>query len=171
MDANTIIMIKEFIKDIAIYIVPIAAFIVSILSLHKSRKVTKIENKLNEYDLRLKEYEIEKIEREKSEKQREEELKNKADVKARIYKVSNGKYKIKIYNCGQGIAYDVDYEIPKEYQILVMKQITPFEILNPGCNFEEHVVIHMQSSQKYKVFVTWKDKSGKNYRNEILGSW
>ncbi|MDE6208412.1 MAG: hypothetical protein K2M73_01910 [Lachnospiraceae bacterium] len=171
MHEEILIVTKDIIKDVALYFVPIAALGISIISLHKSRRVTKLENKLKEYDLRLKEYEIEKIESERQEKQKEIELKNKADVRARIYKISDGKYKIKVYNCGQGVAYNVDYEIPDEYQIVYMKEVTPFEILNPGCNFEEHVVIHMQSSKKYKVIIKWNDVNGKECGNEVLESW
>ena len=105
--------LKDTIKDIALYVVPIAALGLSIISLHRSSRIAKVENKLKEYDLLLKEYELEKIEHEK---QKEIEQKNKADVKARIYKISDRKYKIKIYNCGEGIAYNVDYRIPEEYQ-------------------------------------------------------
>ena len=79
----------------------------SIISLHRSSRIAKVENKLKEYDLLLKEYELEKIEHEKQKKQKEIEQKNKADVKARIYKISDRKYKIKIYNCGEGIAYAI----------------------------------------------------------------
>lgn len=160
--------LKDAIKDIALYVVPIAALGLSIISLHRLSRIAKVENKLKEYDLCLKEYELEKIEHEK---QKEIEQKNKADVKARIYKISDGKYKIKIYNCGEGTAHNVDYKIPKEYQIICMKEVVPFEILNPGCNFEEHVVIHMQSSKKYKVTTSWKDSKGNEFSNEILESW
>ena len=163
--------LKDTIKDIALYVVPIAALGLSIISLHRSSRIAKVENKLKEYDLLLKEYELEKIEHEKQKKQKEIEQKNKADVKARIYKISDRKYKIKIYNCGEGIAYNVDYRIPEEYQIICMKEVVPFEILNPGCNFEEYVVIHMHSSKKYKVITSWKDSKGNECSNEILESW
>lgn len=171
MSEEILLFIKESIEDIALYVVPVAALGLSIISLYRSSKVAKIENKLKEYDLRLKEYELEKIEHEKRAKQKEIEQKDKADVKARIYKISDGKYKIKIYNCGEGIAYNVDYKIPEEYRIICMKEVTPFEILNPGCSFEEHVVIHLQSSRKYKVFTSWQDSNGNECDNEILESW
>lgn len=85
--------LKDTIKDIALYVVPIAALGLSIISLHRSSRIAKVENKLKEYDLLLKEYELEKIEHEKQKKQKEIEQKNKADVKARIYKISDRKYK------------------------------------------------------------------------------
>ena len=68
MDGNVFLSLKETVKDIALYVVPIAALGLSIISLLRSSRVTKMENKLKEYDLRLKEYEIEKIENEKSKK-------------------------------------------------------------------------------------------------------
>lgn len=171
MDENVFLFLKEAIKDVALYLVPIAALGLSIISLFRSSKITKMENKLKEYDLRLKEYEIEKIEYEKSEKEKEMEQKKRADVRARIYRISDRNYKIKIYNCGEGIAYNVDYKIPEEYQIICMKEIVPFEILNPGCKFEENVVIHMQSSKKYKVITSWEDVQENEFHNEILESW
>lgn len=171
MGENLFMFLKEAIKGMGLYIAPIVALGVSMVSLYKSSKVTKMENKLKEYDLRLKEYEIEKIEREKLEKKKEMELKSRPDVKARIYKVSNSRYKIKVYNCGGGTAYSVDYSIPIEYNVLCMKRLTPFEILKPECNFEEDVIIHNGSSKKYKVIISWKDSEGNEFGSEIFESW
>lgn len=97
--------------------------------------------------------------------------KERANISARIYKISDRKCKIKIYNCGEGVVYNVDYKISEEYQIICMKEIGPFEILNPGCKFEENVVIHMQSSKKYKITMSWKDSEGNEFHNETLESW
>lgn len=161
---EVILFIKECIQDVALYVMPIAAFLLSVLALIKSNKVTKMEGKLNEYDLKLKQYELEKIEQEKNKK-------NEACIEARIVKMSKGKYKIKIWNSGTATAYNVDYDIPDEYQIILMKRVTPFEILEPGHNFEEHVIIHMQSENKYKVITSWQDKDGNDFNNEQLKAW
>ena len=82
------IFLKDAIKDIALYVVPIAALGLSVISLHRSSRIVKVESKLKEYDLRLKEYELEKIEHEKQEKQKEIEQKNKAEVEATTYTYS-----------------------------------------------------------------------------------
>lgn len=156
--------VKECIEDIALYVMPIAAFLLSLLALYKSNKVNKMERQLKEYDLRLKEYELEKIEKQKNEKKE-------ACIEARIVKISSGKYKIKVWNSGTAPAYNVDYDIPLEYQIILVKRVTPFEILEPGQNFEEHVVIHMQSENKYKVVTTWEDKDGNEFEKEQLKAW
>lgn len=112
---------KEIIKDIAIYIMPIAAVLVSVIALIKSNKCTQVqvklsemEQKLQEYDLALKKYELEKIEREVNREK-------KACVEARIIKISQGKYKLKVWNSGDVTAYNIDVEIPSEYNIILMK--------------------------------------------------
>ena len=156
-------LLKECIKYIAIYIMPIAAFLLSVIALIKTNKVSKMEEKINEYDLKLKQYELEKIEQEKKT--------NEALVEARIINISKGKYKIKVWNSGNADAYNVDYDIPPEFQIILTKRVTPFEILEAGQNFEEYVIIHMSSEKKYKVITSWRDKDGNNYRNEKLRAW
>lgn len=157
-------LIKECVKDIALYVMPIAAFLLSVLALAKSNRVAKMEEKLNEYDLKLKQYELEKIEQEK----------NKIDeacIEARIVKISDRQYKIKVWNSGTAAAYNVDYDIPQEYRIRLVKRATPFEVLEPGHNFEEYVMIHMQSEKKYKVITSWQDQEGNEYNNEQLKAW
>ena len=159
---------KEIIKDIAIYIMPIAAVLVSVIALIKSNKCTQVqvklsemEQKLQEYDLALKKYELEKIEREVNREK-------KACVEARIIKISQGKYKLKVWNSGDVTAYSIDVEIPSEYNIILMKDKMPFEYLEPGNGFEEHVVVHMQSSRKFKIICKWEDKNGEQHFNEQI---
>lgn len=159
-----VLFVKECIQDVALYAMPIAAFLLSVLALIKSNKIKKMEEKLNEYDLKLKEYELEKIEREKNKK-------NEACIEARIVKISNEKYRIKIWNSGTATAYNVDYEIPSEYKIILAKEVTPFEILEPGHNFEECVIIHSFSKSKYRVITRWQDKDGNNFNKEQLKAW
>lgn len=159
---------KEVIKDVAIYIMPIAAVVVAVIALIKSDKCTQIqvklsemELKLQEYDLALKKYELEKIEREVNREK-------KACIEARIIKIATGKYKLKVWNSGEVIAYNIDVEIPSEYNIILMKDKMPFEYLEPGNGFEEHVVVHMQSSRKFKVICRWEDEKGeKNFNEQI----
>ena len=150
---------KEIIKDIAIYIMPIAAVLVSVIALIKSNKCTQVQVKL--YDLALKKYELEKIEREVNREK-------KACVEARIIKISQGKYKLKVWNSGDVTAYNIDVEIPSEYNIILMKDKMPFEYLEPGNGFEEHVVVHMQSSRKFKIICKWEDKNGEQHFNEQI---
>lgn len=159
-----VLFVKECIQDVALYAMPIAAFLLSVLALIKSNKIKKMEEKLNEYDLKLKEYELERIQQEKNKK-------NEACVEARIVKISSNKYRIKIWNSGTATAYNVDYDIPNEYHIGLVKRVTPFEILEPGHNFEEHVIILADSENKYKVITRWQDKDGTDFNKEQLKTW
>lgn len=47
----------------------------------------------------------------------------------------------------------------------------PFERLNVNKSFEEVVVIHSQSSKKFKMILTWEDKDGKKYNDEIIETY
>lgn len=161
-------IVKEVIKDVAIYIMPIAAVMVSVIALIKSNKCTEVqvklsemEHKLQEYDLAIKKYQLDKIENEMNRKK-------KACVEARVINIAKGKYKLKVWNSGDMIAYNIDVEIPSEYNIILMKDKMPFEYLEPGNSFEEHVVIHMQSSRKFKVICRWEDENGEKNSNEQI---
>ena len=164
-------VVKEIIKDIAIYIMPIAAFTVSLVALKRSSdtmkvqvQLSEVEEKLKEYELALKKHELEKI-------QAEENEKKKANVEARIIKISKGNYRLKVWNSGNATAYNIEVSIPDEYSIIIMKDKMPFEYLEPGNSFEECAVIHMQSASKFKINSTWEDENGNKFSNEQLRSW
>lgn len=162
---------KEIIKDVAVYIIPIAAFVVSLIALKRSNdtmkvqvQLSEVEEKLKEYELALKKHELKKI-------QAEENEEKKAKVEARIIKISQGKYRLKVWNSGNATAYNIEVSIPDEYSIIIMKDKMPFEYLEPGNSFEECVVIHMQSASKFKIISKWEDEAGNTFENEQLRSW
>lgn len=163
-------LIFEIIRSTALYVMPIAAFLLSILSYLKSKECMQVklelddvQKRLNEYDLKLKQYELEKIEKERDKPKG-------ANIEARIVKISQRNYKIKIWNSGNEKAYDVDYSIPFEYHITMLKSVTPFEYLDIGKSFEESVIISMESQRKFRIITSWKDEKGDMFSNEILGS-
>lgn len=163
-------LILEIIKNIALYVMPIAAFLLSCLAYLKSKECAQVklelddvQTRLNEYDLKLKQYELEKIEKERNQRK-------KANIEARIVKISKGKYKIKIWNSGNERAYDIDYNIPPEFHITLTKFITPFEYLDVGKYFEEDVIISMESERKFKIITSWNDGKGQEFTSDIIGS-
>ena len=97
---------------IVIYFLPIASFVLSLFVFIKSRKINRLEEK-------LKQYELDKIEQEQN-------VELKAFVEARIVKLSSNNYRIKVWNSGTATAYDVDYDIPSEYRIILHKQSSYF---------------------------------------------
>ena len=154
---------KEFFVDIVQYGYPTIALIISIFSFKDSRKASKIQYRLNEVEEKLKKYELE-------EKEKEREEATKANIEARIIKISKGKYKMKIWNSGKAIAYNVDFKIPDEYKNIVWRQKVPYEFLEPGKNFEEHVILYCGCPDKFQVTTTWINKEGHEYSKEQIVS-
>lgn len=132
---------------------------IAVISFIKSSKAQKLQNKVNELDARIKEYELEKIEQEKTEAAS-------SIIKARAIKVGKNNYRLKIYNAGNTIAYNVYAKIPNEYKVIIINNKMPFEELEPQNGFEECIVVHMGSSPKFKVELNWQDNNGHEYKNE-----
>lgn len=159
-------VIVSVIKFIAIYLMPIAAVIISLSALKKSKEsvevkvqLNDIEKKLQAYELELKEYEIQKL---------KEKNKKEAEIDARIVKIADHRHRVKIWNSGNATAYNVDFSVPEEYNIIVHKDKTPFEYLEAGKGFEETVVIHMGSEHKCKILCTWQDENGNLKSKTVL---
>lgn len=153
--------IKEIIDAFIVYVVPLVAIALSIVSFHDSRKVNKVQLRLTEMEEKLKKYELEEIEKER-------EAANKSTIETRIYNVSKGKHRLKIWNSGQATAYDVDFEVPEELKGLVFRDKVPFEVLEPGKSFEESVIYYNGMPPKFTVKTTWKNASGEKCEKEQL---
>lgn len=167
---NCFNIVVEVIKSVALYIMPIAAFIVSLIALKRSNdtmkvqvQLSEVEEKLREYELALKKHELEKIRAEENEEK-------KANIEARVIKISKGSYRLKVWNSGNETAYNVAVSIPEEYNVIIMKDKMPFEYLEPGSNFEECVVIHGGSAPKFEIISTWEDEKENKYENIQLRS-
>ena len=163
-------IVKELIKDVAIYVMPIAAFIVSLVALRRSNEcaevkvqLSEVQQKLNEYDLELKKHELEKIH------QQENKGKN-AKIEARVIRIASGKYRLKVWNSGNATAYNINVTIPEDYQIIIMDDKIPYEYLAPGDSFEEVVIYHMQSASKFNIICSWENDQGESFTNEQLRS-
>jgi len=156
--------IKDIFDMVIGYGLPSIAIVISIASYYESRKVNKVQLRVNELEVQLKRYELE-------EKEKEREAVNKSTVEARIYNVSRGKYKLKIWNSGQAPAYHVDYEVPGDLMDIVMKDKVPYEILEPGKSFEEHISHYMGMPTKLTVKTVWKEANGELCEKEQIVSF
>ncbi|MEH6986577.1 MULTISPECIES: hypothetical protein [Bacillales] len=152
---------KEIFVDIVKYGFPSIAILLSILSFRDSRKANKIRDRLNELEEKLKRYAIE-------EKEKEREQASKACVDARIVNIAKNKYKLKVWNSGKATAYNVDYEIPPEYNGVIWRDKVPYEFLEPGKSFEEHVIVHMGTPRKFTITTTWEGEKGTKYSKEQI---
>ena len=162
--------VKEVIKDVAIYIMPIAAVVVSLIALKRSNETMKIQIQLSEVEEKLKEYELTLKKREVEKIQEEENKEKKPTIEARIIAISSNKFRLKVWNSGEATAYNVAVSIPNEYGIIIMNNTMPFEYLNPGDNFDECVVVYGNAASKFKVISTWEDEHGIKFQNEQLRS-
>lgn len=153
------------------YVIPIGSFVFSVIALKHSNdtmnvrvEFTEMQKKIEELNLQIKQNQLEKI---KAEQNRVK----KAKIEARVINVSSGNYKLKVWNSGDADAYNVNVMIPEEYQIIILNETMPFERLNVNKSFEEIVVIHLQSSKKFKMILTWEDKDGNKYNDEIIETY
>jgi len=152
---------KEFFVDLVTYGFPTVAILLSIISYIESRKANKVQDRLNIMEEKLKKYELE-------EKEKEREESTKASIEARIMKISKRAYKMKVWNSGKAIAYNVDFVIPPEHSRVVSREKVPYEFLEPGKSFEEHVSIDWNTPSKFKVITTWENKQGISQSKEQI---
>lgn len=154
--------LKNCTKIFVNYVVPIIALIISICSYVDSRKVTKVQSRLNKMEERLKQYELE-------EKEKERQEATVANVEARVYKISRGKYSMKIWNSGKATAYNVDFSTQEDLGDIVFRDKVPFERLESGKNFEEHIIVYMGMPNKFNVKTIWTDIEGNEfYKDQIV---
>lgn len=163
-------IVVEGIKGIALYIMPIAAFIVSLIALKRSNDTMKVQVQLSEVEEKLKEYELALKKRELEKIQAEENEEKKANIEARVIKISKDNYRLKVWNSGNVTAYNVEVSIPEEYNVIIIKDKMPFEYLEPGNSFEEYVIMYGSSSAKFKVTSIWEDKDKNKHENVQLRS-
>lgn len=154
---------EDFFIDLVKYGFPTVAIVLSILSYRDSRKAIKVQDRLNKVEEKVKRYELEEIEREREEA-------TKACIEARIMKICKGKYVMKVWNSGKATAYNVDFKISEEYKGIVWREKVPYEFLESGKNFEEYVMVHSGTPNKFKITTIWTDKQGNLYSKEQMVS-
>lgn len=70
---------------------------------------------------------------------------------------------MKFWNSGKGIAYNVNFVTPDQLKNIVWRDKVPYEFLEPGKSFEEHVMVFSGVPRKFKVVTTWLDSKGNTY--------
>ena len=138
----------QFLKDWGALIVAALSLIVAIVSLIKSFHSQWLQNKIYELDKKLKSYELEKIAKVEAEK-------NFSRVEARIVKVGKH-YRLKIWNSGNTVVYNVSAEIDKEAGIVILEEKMPFEVS----------AIHYGGVPKFKIITIWFDESKTQHQKE-----
>jgi len=145
------------------YALPIVAILVSVLVYIDTRKVNRFQNRLNEIDEKLKKIELEEKEKERNDA-------TKACIEARLVNISNNNHRMKFWNSGKAIAYNINFICSVENRPIVMKDKVPYEFLESGKSFEEIALISMSTPAKFKITTIWNDKDGQEYSKEQIVS-
>jgi hypothetical protein len=154
-------LIKSIVVDIVTYGFSTIALILSIFSFKDARKAYRMQDRINQIEEKLKKYELE-------EKEKEREEATKALVEARISKVSQGKYVLKIWNSGKTTAYNVDFSSSNEASNMIMRDKTPIDFLDSGKGFEEHVIVCSGMPSKFPLTTIWEDVEGRKFSKEQI---
>lgn len=148
------INIVDFVQKWGALILSFASMVLALVSLAKSSKAQKLQNRVNELELKIKQNEVEKLEKEK------EEAKN-ACVEARIIKIGNDRYRLKVWNSGGNTAYNVTAKFEDNSEIIIMDQgKMPYEELEPNKSFELTLVLYFSSHLKARAITQWTDMNG-----------
>ena len=103
-------------------------------------------------------------------KTNEEENEKKACVEARVYELSNGKYRLKVWNSGNVSAHNVTARFNEDSKIILMdREKMPFEILEPQKSFELVIVIYNSSARKFTITTEWEDEKGEKQSKTQMG--
>jgi hypothetical protein len=75
-----------------------------------------------------------------------------------MVKISNGNYRLKVWNSGKATAYNVDFKTEVMDKGIIRRDKVPYEFLEPGKSFEEIVLVHSGTPNKFKMTTIWTDK-------------
>lgn len=65
---------------------------------------------------------------------------------------------------------DIKAVIDSSANLMIISSKMPFEFLDAGKNFEEHLIIHGGTADKFLITTTWEDADGQTHTKEQMGS-
>ena len=132
----------------------IFAFLLSAISLLRTRSLPRLELELKQLQL------------EEAKAQREQM--DKADVGAKFIRYGNkGEYRLKVFNKGQGKAYNIRLNILDDGNMKLDDGIFPLDSLEEHQSVELLVAIYLRSKNEMRLRFSWDDRSGSNRHKEI----
>ena len=141
--------------ELAAIILSILSLLLALISFIVSFKSQRLQNRVNEIELKLKQYELEKKE--------EEQLKIPL-IEARIIHIIKNKYKIKVWNSGNGVAKNISVSWGKISGITNFdKDKMPFEFLEPQKSFELLIIAYDFPPHKICITTEWEDEMGEQH--------
>ncbi|WP_353979470.1 hypothetical protein [Salinicola endophyticus] len=106
------------------------------------------------------------------ESERESAKKKKmADIRAKFVNLGKNSDRLKVYNVGEGDAFDVDIQFPGGEDFLIKSD---FDSKMPYPKMVKHDSVNlmasfsMKSAFNYDAVITWKDESGQSQKAEVF---
>lgn len=146
-------------------IIAVLAFVSSIYTFRKTYKLSEKQAELVEDQKRLNRILVEKEEIEACNAK-------KADLSARLVKVTNNNWRVKIFNKGKAEARHVRVEFDTEGDnVILMKRDVeskfPMDRLEPQQGVDLIAVLHLNSPSKVPVKLIWNDDTGSDHSKTV----
>lgn len=96
--------------------------------------------------------------------QREANQANRAELGAAFVSIGSKNHRLKIFNKGRAVAYNVAVEFPNGNDIVLESELEekfPMEAIEPGQSVELIAAIHFGTKAKHVVRLRWVDVDGK----------
>ena len=111
----------------------------------------------------------------KSKKSDSEQRVMKAELGARLVKVSKNNYRLKIFNRGKIEARSIEIQFPDNDgdEYLVMRDVAdkfPYEVLHPQHGIEIIACMSFESKSKYRLKLIWDDNYKRRNEEEFFVS-
>lgn len=139
-------------------IVSILAFVMSVYSTKKTVEFNRRQREFIETNDKLNKMLLDREEQESlSQKQ--------ADISANFIKVGSSSYRLKVFNRGRGLAYNVRIEFPRGNEILIQDDVDakfPMPSFEPQQSVELIAAVSMSSPRRMEMKVVWDDQTEKN---------
>lgn len=93
-----------------------------------------------------------------------------ADLGASSYKAGNGSYRIKVFNKGIFPARNVRLNILSGGDVVIKSEIDtkfPFPVMERHQHTEIMCAVHLQSSRRVHLKLTWDDEAGTDRNKEV----
>lgn len=90
----------------------------------------------------------------------EAEIEKQAELGASFLKLGNNKYRLKVWNKGKAIAYNVTIEFPEGNEFVSENEVNdkfPLQLLDAHQSVELIAFVHIGSKSKHLVKLKWSD--------------
>lgn len=141
------------------------ALLSALISLIALIKSFLTDRKAKNMDLKLKEMQLQKHNKEEIESK-------KADIEVNVVETPRGQHnKLRFYNKGKSVAYNVRFEIPTDtednVQLYMSEKYLPYPKLQPQQSFDI-VYLDFASVPHHTIVITWDDDFSKSRSKEMV---